>query len=58
MAQSLGVTNKSRIEREKEVRNAGKVAIRGLRKYDHISPAFKRLEWLRVDGKYLYDMGI
>jgi len=54
-----GTTNKTQIERVQKLQNfAAKVAYGGLKKYDHVSPAFNQLEWLRVDNRYSYDMCI
>jgi len=54
-----GTTNKTQIERVQKLQNfAAKVTFGGLKKYDHVSPAFNQLEWLRVDNKYSYDMCI
>ncbi len=34
------------------------MAVRGVRKYDHISPIFRELQWLRIKQKYLLDLGV
>jgi len=54
-----GVTNTTQIKRVQKLQNfAAKVAVGGLRKYDHVSPAFKELEWLRIENQCFYDMCI
>ena len=52
-----GSTNKTQMERAKKIHNfAAKVAVGGARKHDHVTPIFEKLEWLRMDTKYFYDM--
>nr|BDT62741.1 MAG: hypothetical protein [Metapenaeus ensis nimavirus] len=54
-----GTTNKTQINRVQKLQNfAAKVAFGGLRKYDHVSPAIKHLQWLTIDNKCTYDMCI
>ncbi len=37
---------------------AARVAFRGVRKYDHISPVFRELQWLRIRQKYMLEVGV
>ncbi len=37
---------------------AARVAFGGVRNYDHISPVFRELQWLRIRQKYLLDEGV
>ena len=54
-----GKTNKTMIERVQKLLNfAAKVAYGGLRKYDHVSPIFNELGWLKVDQKIFFDLCI
>ena len=54
-----GKTNKTMIERVQKLLNfAAKVAYGGLRKYDHVSPIFSELGWLKVDQKIFFDLCI
>ena len=52
-----GSTNKTQMERVKKLQNfAAKVAVGGAKKYDHVTPIFKKLKWLPVETKYFYDI--
>ena len=54
-----GSTNKTQMDRVKKLQNfAGKVAIGGAKKYDHVTPILEKLPWLRMDKKYFYDICI
>ena len=54
-----GSTNKSQMGRVKKLQNfAARVAIGGARKYDHVTPLFNKLGWLRLDKKYKFDLCI
>ena len=45
------------MERVKKIQNfAAKVAVGGARKYDHVTPIYEKLRWLRMDKKYIYDI--
>ena len=35
-----------------------RVTIGNIRKYDHITPAFKQLKWLKIEHKCFYDIGL
>ncbi len=35
---------------------AARVSLGGMRKFDHVSPAFKELRWLKVKQRYLFDI--
>ena len=49
-----GSTNKTNILKVQRLQNfASKVAVGGARRSDHASPIIERLEWLRVDKKYI-----
>ena len=54
-----GMTTKSQLERAQRLQNfAAKVAIEGARKYDHVTPIFNKLEWLKIEQKVSYDICI
>ena len=54
-----GSTNKTQMEKAKKIQNfAAKVAFGGVRKYDHVTPIYEKLKWLRMDMKYIYDICI
>ena len=54
-----GMTTKSQLERVQRLQNfAAKVAIGGARKYDHVTPIFNKLEWLKIEQKVSYDICI
>ncbi len=49
----LGSTNKTLIQAVQKLQNfAAKVVTGGARKYDHVTPIIKELEWLTVKDKY------
>ena len=51
-----GTTNNSQKLRVQKLQNfAARVAVGGLRKFDHVSPAFEELKWLRIKQKHLFD---
>ena len=48
-----GTTNNSlKIKMQRLQNFAARVAVGGLRKYDHVSPAFEELNWLKIDQKH------
>ncbi len=52
-----GTTNSTLLHRVQKLQNfAARVAIGGMKKYDHVSPAFKELNWLKVKQKHLLDI--
>ena len=52
-----GSTNKTQMDRVKKIQNfAAKVAVGGARKYDHVTPMYDKLKWLRMDVKYIYEV--
>ena len=52
-----GATNNTQLQRIQKLQNfAARVAVGNVRKYDHISPHLKKLEWLKVKDKYVFDM--
>ena len=52
-----GATNKTQIERVQKLQNfAARVALGGIGKYEHITPALKKLEWLRIEEKCSFDI--
>ena len=54
-----GSTQAVHLNKAQKVQNfAVRVAIGNVRKYDHVSPFYKDLEWLRVKDKYFYDVCI
>lgn len=51
-----GSTNVTLIHRIQKVQNfAAKVAIGGARKYDHVTPIMKELQWLKIKDKYILE---
>ncbi len=51
-----GTTNITITNDVQKLKNfAARVAIGGIRKYDHIAPALKELGWLKVNEKHLFD---
>ncbi len=51
-----GTTNATFLNNVQKLQNfAAKVAVGGARKYDHVSPIIKELEWLKIKGKYVFD---
>ena len=51
-----GTTSNHQKQRVQKLQNfAARVAVGVLRKYDHVSPAFEELKWLRVKQKHLFD---
>ena len=54
-----GMTTKEQIERAQKLQNfAARVAHGEIRKYEHITPVIKQLEWLRIENKIEYDICI
>ena len=54
-----GMANKTQIDRVQKLQNfAAKVSVGGLRKYDHVQPAFEKLKWLKVKNKINHDICI
>ncbi len=54
-----GITNALVLNKVQKVQNfAAKVVGGGLRKHDHVSPAFQELKWLRINKEYTYDVYI
>jgi len=54
-----GMTTKSQLERVQRLQNfAAKVAVGGARKYDHVTPIFSKLEWMKIEQKVSYDICI
>ena len=52
-----GTTNKTLIEKVQRLQNfAVRIALGNLRKFDHVSPAFEKLHWLRIKDKIYYDI--
>ena len=52
-----GTTNKSLKTKVQKLQNfAARVAVGGIRKYDHVSPAFEELKWLRVNQKHKFSV--
>ncbi len=51
-----GSTNKTLLQNIQKLRNfAAKVAIGGVRKYDHVTPIIKYLQWMTVKDKYTFE---
>ena len=54
-----GSTNKAQISRVKRLQNfSARVVVGGVKKYDHVTPLFDRLGWLRMDAKFVFDVCI
>lgn len=54
-----GTTNDKHMSIVQKLQNfASRVAFGGVRKYDHISPVFRELQWLRIKQKHLLDVGV
>ena len=54
-----GTTNNVQVQRVQKLQNfAARVAVGGVRKYDHITPIIKDLQWLRVESKCNYEICI
>ena len=54
-----GTTNTTLLQKVQKLQNfAARVAVGGLRKYDHVSPAYKELGWVRIKQKHLMDVSI
>ena len=54
-----GATYTTHLEKVQKLQNfAARVAISGVRKYDHITPALKQLEWIRIKDRYTYEICI
>ena len=52
-------TNTTLINRVQKLQNfAARVSVGGLRKHDHVSPAFEELGWLNIKQKHLLDLNI
>ena len=54
-----GSANKTQMDRVQKLQNfAGRVALGGVRKRDHITPILKELNWLKVRVQCTYDLCI
>ena len=54
-----GTTNTTLLQKVQKLQNfAARVAVGGLRKYDHGSPAYKELGWVRLKQKLLMDVSV
>ena len=52
-----GTTNKLQIAKAQKLQNfAARDAFGGLRKFDHVSPAYDDLKWLRIGNKHKFDV--
>ena len=52
-----GCCNKTQLQRVQKLQNfAAKVAVGGLSKFDHATPAINRLNWLKIENKSFYDL--
>ena len=51
-----GCTNKNVIHSAQKLQNfAAKIAFGGARKYDHVTPILKELEWMTIKHKYVFE---
>ncbi len=54
-----GTTKNKHMSNAQKLQNfVARVAFGGVRKYDHISLVFRKLQWLRIRQKYLLDVGV
>ena len=54
-----GTTNATLLQKVQRLQNfAARVSVGGLKKHDHISPAFKELGWLNIKQKHVLDVNI
>lgn len=54
-----GTANDTVISSVQKLQNyAARVAVGGVKKYDHVSPSFKELKWLRLKQKHVFDVGV
>lgn len=52
-----GTTSNMYLEKVQKLQNfAARVAIQGIRKYDHITPTLQHLKWLRIKDRYTYEV--
>ncbi len=52
-----GTTNSFLISKVQKLQNfATRVAVGGIKKFNHVSPAYKELEWLKIQLKHSYDI--
>ena len=52
-----GMTTKTQMEKAQKLQNfAAKVAVGGVRKFDHVSPILEKLEWLKMEKKVFMDI--
>ena len=52
-----GAANNTQLQRAQKLQNfAARVAVGNVRKYEHISPFLKKLEWLKIKDKYTLDV--
>ena len=52
-----GMTTKEQLERVQKVQNfAAKIAYGGTRKYDHVTPILKKLQWIKIENKINFDI--
>ncbi len=50
-----GTTNTTLLQKVQKIQNfAARVSIGGMKKYDHVSPAFRELGWLKVKQRYVF----
>lgn len=54
-----GSTSDTLISSAQKLQNfAARVAVGGVKKYDHVSPCFEELKWLRLKQKHVFDVGV
>ena len=52
-----GSTSGMYIDKVQKLQNfAARVAVRGIKKYDHITPTLKRLKWLKIKDRFKYEI--
>ena len=52
-----GSTNATLVSKVQKLQNfAARVSVGGMSKYDHVSPAYQELKWLRIEDMYLKEI--
>ena len=54
-----GSTSNTQLSRVQKLLNfAARIAVGGARKYDHVSPIFEKLKWLKMKQRFIYSICI
>ncbi len=52
-----GTTNSSLISKVQDLQNfAARVVVGGIKKFEHVSPVYTELKWLKIQQKHTYDI--